>query len=298
MDRLASLELFTRIVDRRSFTAAAADMKISRPVATAAIGALERRLGTRLLQRTTRHVAPTVEGEVYYRRCLAILAELEAADRDAGGAVAGLLRVDAAGNLVRTMLLPALPDFLARHPALTVHLGEGERFVDLVREGVDCVIRAGELADSDMIVRRLGVMEEITCASPGYLARHGVPHSPDALAGHVMVGFVSSRTGQVLPLEFVRDGRTIMADLPARILVGGADTSVAAAKQGLGLIQAPRYRFTEDLASGALVEVLADFPPTPTPVSILYPPGRQLSLRVRVFVDWLVEVLEPQIRAV
>ena len=296
MDRLTTLQLFTRILDRRSFSAAAADMKISRPVATAAIKALEQRLGVRLLQRSTRHVHPTVEGEVYHRRCLAILADLEDADRGAGGAVTGLLRVDVVGNLARTMLLPALPAFLARHSALTVHLGEGERFVDLVREGVDCVVRAGPLPASDMVVRRLGVMEEITCASPTYLAIHGVPAAPDALDGHVMVGFVSSRTGQALPLEFTQDGRTVDVALPARLLVSGADSSVAAARLGFGLIQAPRYRFADDLASGTLVEVLAAYPPAPTPVSILYPTSRQLSPRVRVFVDWLVEVLAPQMR--
>ncbi len=295
MDRLISLELFVRIVGRGSFTAAASDLGLSRPVATAAIKALERRLGTRLLQRSTRHVQPTVEGEAYYRRCVAILADIEDADRGASGTVAGLLRVDVAGNLARTMLLPGLPAFLARHPALTVHLGEGERFVDLVREGVDCVVRAGALADSEMVIRRLGVMEEITCASPGYLAEHGIPVSPDRLDGHVMVGFVSSRTGRLLPLEFTVDGETIEVMLPARVLVGGADTSVAAAQFGLGLIQAPRYRFDAELASGALVEVLVGFPPTPTPISVLYPSNRQLSPRVRVFVDWLIDTLGPQL---
>ena len=295
MDRLTSLELFVRIVDRGSFTAAASDLGLSRPVATAAINALERRLGTRLLQRSTRHVQPTVEGEAYYRRCVAILADMEDANRGASGAVAGLLRVDVAGNLARTMLLPALPAFLALHPALTVHFGEGERFVDLVREGVDCVVRAGTLADSDMVIRRLGVMAEITCASPGYLTEHGVPMSPDRLDGHVMIGFVSSRTGQALPLEFTAGGETIEVMLPARVLVGGADMSVAAARFGLGLIQAPRHRFADDLASGALVEVLADFPPTPTPISVLYPSNRQLSSRVRVFVDWLIDTLGPHL---
>ena len=296
MDRLTTLQLFTRILDRGSFSAAAADMKISRPVATAAIKALEQRLGVRLLQRSTRHVRPTIEGEVYHRRCLAILADLEDADRGAGGAVAGLLRVDVVGHLARTALLPALPTLLARHPALTVHLGEGERFVDLVREGVDCVVRAGPLPASDMVVRRLGVMEEITCASPAYLATNGVPIAPDSLGGHVMVGFVSSRTGQVLPLEFTQGGSAVEVALPARLLVSGADSSVAAARLGFGLIQAPRYRFADDLASGTLVEVLAAYPPAPMPVSILYPTSRQLSPRVRVFVDWLVEVLAPQMR--
>jgi DNA-binding transcriptional LysR family regulator len=294
MDRLTALSLFVRIIDRGSFSAAAADLGVSRPAATAAIKRLEQRLGTRLLQRSTRHVQPTVEGEAYHRRCVAILADLEDADRSAGGGVAGLLRVDMNGNLVRTMLLPELPAFLARHPGLTIHLGEGERFVDLVREGVDCVVRAGVLADSGMIARRLGSFEEMTVASPAYLAAHGTPASPDDLAGHAMVGFVSSRTGQALPLEFTRDGEVLERMLPARVLVGSAETSAAAARLGFGLIQAPRYRFDEDLASGALVEVLADFPPTATPISVLYPSNRQLSPRVRAFVDWIVEILGPR----
>ncbi|WP_428493721.1 LysR family transcriptional regulator [Rhodopila sp.] len=296
MDRLTTLELFTRIVDRGSFSAAAIDVGVSRPVATAAIQALEERLGARLLQRTTRHVSPTIEGEAYYRRGVQILADLEEAD-GACGAVRGLLRVDVAGNLARTIILPELSHFLARHPALTVQLGESERFVDLVREGVDCVVRAGELADSDMVVRRLGLMEEITCASPAYLAQHGVPVSLDALDGHVMVGFVSSRTGQVMPLEFMRDGVAIMRTLPARVLVSGADASAAAARLGLGLVQAPRHRFLNDLAAGTLAEVLAEYPPAPTLISLLYPTRRQLSPRVRVFVEWLEDVIRPYLRS-
>lgn len=295
MDRFASLELFVRIVDRGSFTAAAADLGISRPVATATLKDLERRLGVRLLQRSTRHVQPTVEGETYYRRCVSILADIEDADQSASGAVSGLLRVDVAGNLARTMLLPALPTFLARHPTLTVQLGEGERFVDLVREGVDCVVRGGALSDNDMIVRRLGVMEEITCASPGYLAEHGVPMSPSELDGHTMIGFVSSRTDRPLPLEFTVQGEAVHVVLPTRLMVTGADTSAIAARFGLGLVQAPRYRFADDLASGALVEVLSGYQPTPTPISVLYPSNRQLSPRVRVFVDWLVDTIGPQL---
>lgn len=295
MDRLATLKLFVRIVERGSFSAAAADCGVSRPVATGAIKSLEERLGARLLQRTTRHVQPTVEGEAYYHRCVAILAELEDADRSAGGAIIGRVRVDVAGHFARSILLPELPAFLARHPGLSVHVGEGERFVDLIREGVDCVVRAGELADSDMIVRRLGLMEEVTVASPAYLASYGTPRTPDDLEGHQMIAFVSSRTGQPLPLEFTRDGEVIEVMLPARVLVSGADTNAAAALRGLGLAQAPRYRFAEDLTSGALVEVLPEFPPTPTPVSVLYPSNRQLSPRVRVFIDWLAETISPKL---
>jgi len=297
MDRLSALELFVRVVERASFSAAAADLGISRPVATAAIKDLERRLGTRLLQRTTRHVQPTAEGEAYYRLCVSILADLEDADRNAGGGVGGLLRVDVPGNLARRLLLPALPAFLAEHPGLTVHIGESERFVDLVREGVDCVVRAGKLDDSDMVVRPLGVMQEITCASPDYLARYGTPGSPHDLDGHMMVGFVSSRTGRAMPLEFQVEGKTLDVMLPSRVLVSGADAYAVAARLGLGLVQAPHHRFENDLAAGALVEVLADFRPEPTPVSILYPSKRHLSPRVRVFVDWVATILGPHLAA-
>lgn len=298
MDRLATLDLFTRIVDRASFSAAAADCGVSRPVATAAIKALEQRLGVRLLQRTTRHVQPTLEGDAYYRRCRAILADLEDADRSAGGPVSGLLRVDVVGHLARTMILPNIHDFLAHHPALTLHFSEGERFVDLVREGVDCVIRAGALTDSDMVVRPLGWIEEITVASPDYLASYGTPATPDDLVGHHMIGFVSSRTGQSLPLEFTRGGEVVEVMLPARILVSGADTSATSARLGFGIAQAPRYRFEHDLAQGTLEEILSEFPPTPTPLSVLYPSSRQLSPRVSTFVDWLLGTLRPMLSGI
>ncbi|GBR13619.1 LysR family transcriptional regulator [Asaia spathodeae] len=290
MDRLTSLTLFMRVVERGSFTAAAHDLSVSRPAATAAIQALEQRLGTRLLQRSTRHVQPTEEGLLYYQRCQSILTALEEADSMIGGALSGTIRVDTVGHLARTILLPALPDFFSRYPGLNVHLGEGERLVDLLREGVDCVIRGGPLPDSDMIVRPLGVLHEVTVASPTYLAQHGIPTSPDDLDGHQMIAFLSSRTRQVLPLEFTTRNGLVERLIPARLLVSGAETCAEAARLGLGLAQAPRYRFEEDLAAGRLVEVLSGYPPAPTPLSLLYPSNRQLAPRVRVFMDWAREL--------
>lgn len=288
MDRLDSMRLFCRLVERRSFTAAAADLGVPRSTASEALRELETRLGVRLLDRTTRHVAPTLDGEDYYRRCIAILAELDEAEgalRDAQPR--GLLRIDAHPLMTRTFLLPHLPGFLARYPLVDMQFGQGDRLVDLVREGVDCVIRAGEPDDSGLIRRRLGTLQEVTVASPDYLARHGVPASPGALGGHVMVGFVSSRTGEALPLEFVVDGERRLVTLPSRVKANNSDTSAELARMGLGLVQAPRYRFAEDLAAGRLVEVLADTPPSPTPLYALYPQNRQLALRLRVFLDWL-----------
>lgn len=291
MDHLQSLRLFARVVERRSFTTAAADLNVPRSTATEAIRRLEARLGARLLERTTRHVAPTPDGQLYYERCTAILAELDDAEavlRDSEPH--GRLRMDAPGLLTRTFLLPGLPAFLARYPRIQLHIGQTDRLVDLVREGVDCVLRVGEPADSGLMLRRLGMISEVTVASPDYLARHGVPRSIDDLAGHKMIGFLSSLTGDVMPLEFTVDGTPHEVRLPVQVSANHSDTSADLARAGLGLVQAPRYRFAAELAAGTLVEVLADHPPTPTPLSALYPHNRHLAPRLRVFLDYIVGV--------
>jgi len=296
MDRFDSMRLFTRVVERRSFTAAAADLGLPRSSATAAIKQLEERLGVQLLRRTTRHVTTTLDGEAYYQRCIGILADIEDAEGTFGAhEVRGRLSIDINGNLARTFVIPELPALLERHPGLSVHIGEGDRFVDLVREGVDCVVRAGTLPDSDMIARRIGMAREATLASAAYVERHGLPRSLDELAGHMMIGFVSSRTGQVMPLEFTVGGKIREIVLPSRVTVSNSDTAATLVRQGFGLYQAPRRRFAADIEAGRLVEVLPGNPPTPTPISVLYPPSRQLSPRVRVFVDWLVEILGPKL---
>ena len=291
MDRLDRMQLFIRIVERRSFSAAAADLGLARSTVTEAVKQLEEGIGTRLLERTTRHVTPTLDGRAFYERCLAILAEVDEAEnifRDAQPR--GLLRVDAHGFLTRTFLLPRLHEFLDRYPLLDLQIGQGDRLVDLVREGVDCVIRAGEIDDSGLIMRRLGTITEITCASRTYVEKHGVPKSPDALEGHLAIGFLSSRTGQIMPLEFTVGEEVRYVTLPSRLTVNNSDTMVDLARRGFGLMQAPRYRLQRDIDEGVLVEVLADFPPPPTPLSALYPQNRQLSPRVRVFLDWIVKV--------
>jgi DNA-binding transcriptional LysR family regulator len=297
MDRFDTMRLFVRIVERRSFTLAASDLDLPRSTVTQAIKRLESRLGVRLLQRTTRQVSPTLDGEAYHRRCVAILAEVEDAEAAFLDArPTGLLRVDMHGTLARTFVLPDLPDFLARYPGLRVHLGEGDRWVDLVREGVDCVLRVGDLADSSMVGRRIAMLEEVTCASPAYLERHGVPQTPDDLDGHLAIGFLSTATGSTLPLEFVEHGNVRLVSLPAVVTVTGSDTSIDLARMGLGLIQAPRYHLADDLATGRLVSVLPDYPPTPSPVSLLYPHIRQLSPRVRVFIDWVTATFATRAR--
>ncbi|MBM7050137.1 MULTISPECIES: LysR family transcriptional regulator [Rhizobium] len=296
MDRFDAMRVFCRVVERRSFTLAAEDTGLPRSTVTDAVKQLEARLGVRLLQRTTRHVSPTLDGEAYYQRCLRILSDIEDAEGAfAGAKPKGVLRVDVHGTLARHFVLPNLPSFLETYPEIEFQMTEGDRFVDLIREGIDCVLRVGTLQDSDMIGRRVAMLEEVTLAAPAYVKRLGMPMHPDTLNGHRMVGFRSSATGGLLPLEFEVGGTVREITLPATISVNAAESYFAAAKLGLGLIQVPRYHAEDALRSGELLHVLKEFPPTQTPVSMLYPRSRQLSPRVRVFIDWLVKVFAGQI---
>jgi DNA-binding transcriptional LysR family regulator len=288
MDRFDAMRAFVRIVERRSFTSAAEDLGLPRSTLTDAVKSLEARLGVRLLHRTTRHVSPTLDGEAYYQRCVRLIAELEDAEAAfAGSKPKGLLHVDVQGTLARHFVFPGLPKFLERYPDIELFMSDGDRLVDLVREGIDCVLRVGELRDSDMIARRIGMLDEVTCASSTYLAQYGVPKSIDDLSGHKMVGYRSSATGGILPLEFTVGGALRFVSLPCTISMGGSESYIEAARLGLGLVQVPRYRIAEELARGTLAVVLPDNPPSPSPVSVLYPHSRQLSPRVRVFVEWL-----------
>jgi DNA-binding transcriptional LysR family regulator len=288
MDRFQEMQIFVRIVERRSFTQAAEDLQLPRATLTNAMKRLEERLGTRLLQRTTRVVTPTLDGEAYYQRCVRLLADLEETDGSFRNASPkGLLRVNLQGTLARHFVIPALPTFLKQYPEIELQIGEGDRLVDLVREGIDCVLRAGNLQDSSMVARRVALLEQVTCASPSYLAEYGTPRNLDELNKHRTVNFVSSVTGKPYPLEFIVDEDLKLMTLPAAVSVTGTEVYTASAVAGLGLIQVPRYRVAEAINEGKLQIVLPQYAPPPLPVSVLYPQNRQLSSRVRVFADWL-----------
>lgn len=293
MDRFQEMQAFVRIAERQSFTQASEDLQIPRATITNLIKRMEQRLGARLLERTTRTVRLTHDGEAHYRRCVRLIADLEEAEgsfRDT--APKGLLRVNLQGTLARHFVVPVLPDFLALYPELEIHIGEDDRLVDLVREGVDCVLRAGNLQDSSMVGRRVALLEQVTVASPAYLARYGEPADLEALSAHRAVNYISSGTGKAVPLEFTVAGRVTTVQLAAAISVTGADLYTGASVAGLGLVQVPRYRVAGELREGRLQVVLADLPPPPMPVSVLYSQNRQLSSRVRVFAQWLREVFE------
>lgn len=290
MDRFQEMQIFARIMERRSFTQAAEDLQVPRATVTNALKRLESRLGTRLLERTTRAVAPTLDGEAYYQRCTRLLADLEEADGAfRNSAPRGMLRVNLQATLAKHYVVPGLPEFLKRYPGIELYIGEGDRLVDLVREGIDCVLRAGNLQDSSMIARRIARLQQVTCASPAYLAERGEPITLDDLSRHTGVNYMSTMTGKPYPLEFQTAGSVMRITLPGQISVSGTDVYSGAAIAGLGIIQVPRYRIERELDAEQLKVILPGFPPPPLPVSVLYPQNRQLSPRVRVFVSWLME---------
>ena len=293
MDRLDAMRLFNRIVELGSFTKAADDLQLPRATVTHAIQQLEKRLGTRLLHRTTRHVSPTQDGEAYYERCLRLLADMEETETAFAAAASnpkGKLRVDLQGTLAKHFVLPRIQDFFGRYPEVELEIGMGDRLVDLVREGVDCVLRAGEPRDSSMVGRRVASLMQVTCASSDYLQRHGVPKTIEEFRGHRAVNFISTSSGKALPFEFLVDGQLRTVRLPGSVSVSDADAYVACCAAHLGFVQLPRYHVQARLEDGSFREVLAKFQPA-LPVSVMYPHHRQLSPRVRVFVDWLADVM-------
>jgi DNA-binding transcriptional LysR family regulator len=220
---LDAMRVFTRVVERRSFTLAAQDTGLPRSTVTDAVKQLEARLGVRLLQRTTRHVSPTLDGEAYYRRCTVLLSDLEEAEGAFAGATPrGVLRVEVQGTLARHFMLPGLPRFFADYPEIELHMSESDRWVDIVREGVDCVLRFGNLPDSDMVARRVALLERLTCAAPEYLERHGTPTDWQGLEGHRMVGIRSMTTGHLRPLDFCVEGVAALRDAADQHVGDGA----------------------------------------------------------------------------
>jgi len=295
MDRLEALRLFVRIVETNSFARAADGLDMPRATATHAIKQLEASLNTRLLERTTRHVRPTLDGQAFYDRCVHVLAELDDAEsalRHVASNPSGVLRVVLQGTHATRIVLPNIDEFHARYPNIELVISSGDRLVDLVREGVDCVVRGGVSRDSTLVARRLADVPQVICASPDYVARHGLPTHPGELAAHRVVRFVANSGLTDYPVELVVDGQLRAFRLNGWIAVSDAEHYVTCALRGCGLIQLPRFHVEDELRAGHLVELLADWQSPTFPVSAMYPYRRQLSARVRVFVDWLSALYE------
>ncbi|OZI43278.1 LysR family transcriptional regulator [Bordetella genomosp. 4] len=301
MDRFLTLQLFNRIVELGSFTEAAEMLNLPRATATHAIKQMESRLGARLLDRTTRHVKPTLDGQAFYERSKRVLAELEDAEASLSTHVAnprGTLRLDVHGVHATMILLPRITEFRERYPNIDVVLSSGDRLVDLVKEGIDCVVRAGQPRDSTLVARKLADLPEIICASPEYLDRYGTPKHPSDLEQHQGIGFFSRGNNYRYPFSVIMDGEVQEFEASGWISVSDAECYTTAALAGCGLIQVPRFRLEEHLKTGRLVQVLPEWRCPDLPISALYPFHRQLSPRVRVFIDWVRELYEERFGAV
>ncbi len=295
MDRLQAMQVFTRVVDTNSFTRAAETLDLPRASVTTIIQNLEAFLGTRLLHRTTRRLSLTPDGAAYYERCVRILAdveETEASFQSGNKKPNGKLRVDMPGSIGRLLVIPQLCEFHTKYPDIDLQLGLSDRPVDLLQEGVDCVVRVGALQDSSLVARRIGLFEGVTCAAPSYLERAGIPQTLEELDQHKAVNYFSSRTGRVMDWSFLVGGKEIEVKMKGSVSVNDADAYVTCGLEGFGLIQPPLFMVLPQLRSGQLVEVLPELKPLPMPISAVYPHSRHLSSKVRVFVDWIAEIFD------
>ncbi|MGB7803457.1 LysR family transcriptional regulator [Buttiauxella sp.] len=292
MNLFESIKIFIEIVESGSFTQAAENLQLHRPAVTKAVQQLEQQSGVRLLQRTTRRINLTPEGEEFYRRSKPLLAQaddlLESFSPER--ALHGQLRVDMPIAFAALLVVPNLPDFYRQHPDIEIILSSSDRRQDMLRDGLDCVLRVGALEDGDYIARPMGKIKMTTCASPDYLAACGRPETLEDLQQHVAVNWINSSSRQIMPWTFQTAAGTEELLLPGKLVLDNSEAYIAAGLAGLGLLQGMNVFLQPFLDSGRLTEVLPDYPAPPRKLSLLYP-HRHLSRKVRVFAEWLERLL-------
>lgn len=289
MDRLQAMHVFARIVEVQSFKKAAESLALPPSTITRTIKDLEAHLGVQLLQRTTRRLSLTPQGSHYFEHCRQILSEIEAVESEIKGTdkAKGKLRVDITPSLARLYILPNIEDFQNKYPGIELTLSLSDRTVDLIKEGVDCVIRAGVPQDSTSLVAvKVASFDWIMCASPSYLLKHGEPKTIEDLKGHQAVGYLLSRTGRTMEWDFLVQGQRQAIRIPERIVVDDTDAYVMCGLRGLGLIRAASYLVSPHIRAGALQQILPGSGGPSVPLSVMYPQSRHLSQTVRAFVEW------------
>ncbi len=298
MDSLDTLRIVLRVAELGGFARAADSLALSKAAVSIAVQRLEASLGTQLFHRTTRRVQLTADGQAFYERARDLLDDMDELhgmfQRD-GGALKGRLRVDMPAGMASRFVIPQLPEFLDRYPELSIEISGTDRRVDVVREGFDCVVRVGTLDDSSLVARPLGAIRLINCASPDYLRRHGTPRSIEDLRDHRLVHYAGTLGQRPVGFEYPDGGGHAALPMAGSVTVNNGAAYEAAAVAGLGIIQVPAMAMQSRLAAGELVEVLPGCPPPPMPVTLLYAQRRNLPRRVRVFMDWIAQVLEPHL---
>lgn len=295
MDRFEAMRAFVQVVESGSFTKAALQLNLHKATISQQIQQLEEKLAIRLLSRTTRSVAPTAEGQAYYRHACTILQQVDEVEtqlRKGTTAPAGHLRVNVPVAMGRLVFAPEMQGFLERYPKISIELGCTDRAVDLVQEGVDCALRGGQLPDSRLSARPVGNLRFVLCAAPRYIDRHGLPQTLDDLASHVQVGYVLASTGKLRPVTLIQEGRTCEVVVPARFVTTDSAAALSAALDGLGLIVLAEFVASHHLANGALVHVLPGWQCPSLPLQLVTPTTRKRAARVQVFMDWALSMLQ------
>lgn len=291
MDMPGAMIVFAQVVDSRSFSAAAVRLGLSKSAVSKQIAKLEDRLGARLLNRTTRTLSPTDAGQDFYERCLRVVREVEEAERAITHLSAeprGLLRLNAPASFGREYLAPLVPEMLARWPELRIEALFEDRFVDVVAEGFDLVIRITRLQDSSLVARRIAPCRRVVCAAPSYLERHGVPRTPADLVRHDCILY-SYATDQN-EWEFLGpDGRLETVRVDGRLRANNAEVTLATLLAGAGLALSPDFIVGPDIAAGRLVPLLTDYENPFGAIYAVWPHNRNLAPKVRAVVDFLVE---------
>ena len=297
MDRFDAMQAFARVVETGSFTKAAGTLHMSRTTVTQLIQQLEARLRVKLLNRTTRQVNVTADGAAYYERVVRLLADMDDAETSLSSASAtprGRLRVDVPSPFARMILVPALPDFHARYPEIQLDLGVSDRRVDLIGETVDCVVRGGTITDQSLVARHVGDLQLGVHASPAYLQRMGTPTHPRELEDthHRVVGFLWARTGKPLPYAMRRGDEQLRIQGRYVVALDDGNAYLAAGLAGLGVQWLPAYMAKPHVANGELVTLFEDWQLDPMPMHVAFPPNRHVSAKLRVFIDWVVALME------
>jgi DNA-binding transcriptional LysR family regulator len=292
------LNIFIQVVEQGSFTKAADILQIHRPTVSKAIQQIEDDLGVKLIHRTTRKLSITAEGDEFYHHARHVLAEVNDMMASFSPTLPprGRLRLDVPLALAHAILIPNLKDFQSQHPGIEVVLVSSDKKTDLITEGVDCLVRLGALQNSSFISRRIGDIRMVTCAAPSYLQQHGRPETLADLKQHQAVNFFSDHSRDVMEWKFIEDGSVVSLRPTSSVLVDNSDILLSCGLAGLGIIQATCDALAPHIASGALEEVLTQYPSVSKPVSVMYPDRRYLSPKVRVFIDWFSDVLAMQLR--
>jgi LysR family transcriptional regulator for bpeEF and oprC len=287
------MQVFLRVVESRSFVRAAETLGLPASSVTGIIKRLEKHLQTRLLNRSTRNLSLTPEGERYLSRCreiLDLIDDTESSLRGSAERPQGRLHVDMPAGIAHALILPQLAHFQRRYPDIYLMIGVNDRQVDLIQDGVDCVIRTGSLHNSTLVVRPLGQLRWVTCAAPSYLKEKGIPKTLEDLQPHRAVHYFSGTTREGSELHFAGDGDHVTMTVPGTVAVNETGLYIKLGLDGRGLMQLAEILVADHLRNGELVEVLGERRPAPVPVSLLYPHRRFLSPAMRAFSDWTAEL--------